>query len=235
VADDAQSSTRQQLMAASGGYAILVVAAVAVALGAAPVWTTLVSITTGASSAAILLGFVSTAALAIGYLFVAFRLHAYVDRAFFHAAGSAHRKIVSRLEVEVGQILGGTAKPSNDGLTNLFYEFVDRPDGTWPALKGQAADKWTPYQVAMDMIALSLFGVVGVALSFLTRNRIDLYNLAPLAALLLVLLLAYAISQFSIRPYLFRDVAEPQLTKMTRDCRPEFERLVKARFGAAPP
>jgi hypothetical protein len=226
---------RQQVAIASGGFALLMVALLSVAFGGRPVLETLISVSTGSSTGAVLLAAVSTIAFALGFIIVTFNLHWLLDDALFGADREARRHITSYLRAEVRKTLGATANPSDGALMGLFYEFVDRDDGSWPILRSFAFGRWTPYHVAVNWLGLSVAGIALALLSAPVRGALDWYNIGPLSFFVLALALAYWLSQSSLRPGFVSTVALPELVKMTRDLRKEFDSIVRGRFGTTAP
>ena len=231
MADDPLALMKQQIAIASGGYALVIIALLAIAFGGPPVLRTLVSLSTGSSSGAVLLGAVTTLALAVGFVIATFDLHITVDHALFHADAAVRTVITDYLQAAVRRTLGKATTATPWDLMGLFYEFANRSDGSWPMLRNVAFYRWTPYHVAMNWLALSIGGAIVVLFSFPYRMASDWYNIGPLAFFATAIVLTFWLSQYRIRPRFVASVALPELVKMTKDQKAQFEEIVRARFA----
>jgi hypothetical protein len=228
--DDPISGMRQQIAVASGGYAVITFGLLAVAFGGKPVFETLVSLSTGSSSGAILFATLSAVSFALGYSIVTFDLHGVLDRHVFGARRAIDTAISHYIQKEVDRTLGSPKIIEQSELMGVFYEFANRSDGSWPILRSVALDGWTPYHISLNWFGLSVGGLVLSLVSIAVRGVADWYDLLPIVFFLLLIGLTLWLSQRQLRPT-FESLALPELIKMTKDERANFDKIVKARFS----
>lgn len=232
MADDPFQSMKREIMLASGLYLLIVILASLVSWYGKPFLDTLVGAFSANVSSILSVALITGTSLALGYVLVFVNLHNLFDRVTFGARKAVGSYIVSRIREAATQTLRRDVTASDDELSDVFYSFVDRQDSEWTVLRNLSFGIWAPYHIAMNWIAMGLAGTAISLTSIWARGVIDCYSVIPALFFLVTIALSFVVSQLQVRPKFIRTIAEPQLTKMLKDKRAEFDKIVRARFGS---
>lgn len=168
---------------------------------------------------------------AIGSILTTIRFHNFVDHTFFKTRKTIDKHIVSTLNSFLDKMSNRTQlrDPTHDEVMDIFYVFIDKPD--FQITRGQSFSYWARYFICCNLIVLS---IIGYAI-FFAMNVIG-NNIEQIISLLIYLIfVTIGLSSFNalliIKPKLQTKIADPQLTKITKDLKKQLETTFTIRLS----
>jgi hypothetical protein len=236
--EDPTGSMNREIVISGGGYAVVLITMIVLAFGGEPVSRIVVNASSGSFLATLFVALVTAIAFGLGYILVVFNIHYSIDRAVraFRTKRRVDAQIVQTLLNEAPPGLKERVEGMNPEervrreLMYVFYEFTDRPDDTWPVLRGTWASHWTPYCVFMIWFGLSCVGILSGVVALAIRG-LDWFSGVLLVFSFATFILSFWAARRDRNGFVIK-VTAPQLIKITKDNSEAFHRMLNRRFPA---
>ena len=164
----------------------------------------------------------------IGYAITFLDLHNKFDRLIFGIRKDTADYITNQLNVELQKycIKKRISVPNEFNFFRIFYYFVGKSDDEWRFQTNRAFYYWTIYYLVMNLIVLSLFGIIIFILSLLIGNNVS--SITGIGIILFFLLMICGLSvtaRYGMAKKLTIEIPKPQLDNIIYNHHDELEGL----------
>lgn len=123
--------------------------------------------------------------------------------------------------------------PKEYEYLDIFYEYINKQIDSWITQRSLYFSYYTKYGLSMNLIALSIFGVIVIGSIIILRHNFGNYGGFALGFFTLVGLSAFLISQLKIKREIIDSITRPQIYRIIYDNSEDLKNKLECRFKTA--